>query len=168
MGAWLMWSSSCRRTSYRYHVALSRNFVPKHAGSSAALRRARLLDEESYETLDSGYRFLSNLEDRFRVMEHRSVNRLPLSGDKLRGLAVRLGYGEDGEEKLLDDYFRVTGSIRRLYTSFFGGHGKDSREELTKSLQDPARQPAPPSCTGLFQKVSEQLGSERALSKAFQ
>ncbi len=86
----------------------------------AALRSAGLLDEEPYETLNSGYRFLSNLEDRLRIMEHRSVNRMPLGGDKLKGLAVRLGYGEDGEEKLLSDYFRVTGSIRRLYTSFFG------------------------------------------------
>jgi [glutamine synthetase] adenylyltransferase / [glutamine synthetase]-adenylyl-L-tyrosine phosphorylase len=112
------------RDTWRYPEILCQNTLE----ALAALRRARLLDEESYETLDSGYRFLSNLEDRFRVMEHRSVNRLPLSGDKLRGLAVRLGYGEDGEEKLLDDYFRVTGSIRRLYTSFFGQHGKDSRE----------------------------------------
>jgi len=87
----------------------------------AALRAACLIDEESFQLLDSGYRFLSNLEDRLRIMEYRSVNRMPLSGDKLRGLAVRLGYGPEGEDLLLNDYFRITGSIRKIYLSFFAG-----------------------------------------------
>lgn len=85
----------------------------------AALYRSGILDEEFYSTLDFGYRFLSNLEDRLRIMEHRSVNRMPLQGEKLRGLARRLGYGDDGEEGLLEDYFRITASIRRMYNSFF-------------------------------------------------
>lgn len=85
----------------------------------AALYKARLIDEESFRTLDSGYLFLSNLEDRLRIMEHRSVNRMPLQGEKLRGLARRLGYGDEGEEGLLEDYFRVTTSIRTMYNSFF-------------------------------------------------
>jgi len=87
----------------------------------AALRAAGFVDEESFELLDSGYRFLSNLEDRLRIMEYRSVNRMPLSGDKLKGLALRLGYGPGGEDLLLNDYFRITGSIRKIYESFFSG-----------------------------------------------
>jgi [glutamine synthetase] adenylyltransferase / [glutamine synthetase]-adenylyl-L-tyrosine phosphorylase len=87
----------------------------------AALRAAGFVDHESFELLDSGYRFLSNLEDRLRIMEYRSVNRMPLTGDKLKGLALRLGYGVGGEDLLLNDYFRITGSIRKIYTSFFGG-----------------------------------------------
>jgi len=87
----------------------------------AALRAACIIDEESFQLLDAGYRFLSNLEDRLRIMAYRSVNRMPLSGDKLRGLAVRLGYGPEGEDLLLNDYFRITGSIRNIYTSFFEG-----------------------------------------------
>ncbi|MGO9570910.1 MAG: bifunctional [glutamate--ammonia ligase]-adenylyl-L-tyrosine phosphorylase/[glutamate--ammonia-ligase] adenylyltransferase [Desulfomonilaceae bacterium] len=85
----------------------------------AALHSAELLDEGSFRTLDSSYRFLISLEDRLRIMEHRSVDRLPLGGDKLKGLAWRLGYGDRGEDRLLNDYFRITGSIRKIYNSFF-------------------------------------------------
>ncbi|MBM3298572.1 MAG: bifunctional [glutamate--ammonia ligase]-adenylyl-L-tyrosine phosphorylase/[glutamate--ammonia-ligase] adenylyltransferase, partial [Deltaproteobacteria bacterium] len=86
----------------------------------AALFKARLIDAQKFTALDSGYRFLSNLEDRLRMMEHRTVNRLPLTGEKLKGLAVRLGYGIDGEARLLQDYYRITDSIRTIYSSFFG------------------------------------------------
>jgi glutamate-ammonia-ligase adenylyltransferase len=86
----------------------------------AALHAAGLLDETSFHALDSGYRFLSNLEDRLRIMEHRGIDRMPLTGDKLKGLAWRLGYGDRGEDRLLNDYFRITGSIRKIYESFFG------------------------------------------------
>jgi glutamate-ammonia-ligase adenylyltransferase len=87
----------------------------------AALRDEGIIDDVSFDALDSGYRWLSNLEDRLRIMEHRSIDRLPLSGDKLRGLALRLGYGEGGEDNLITDYFTVTGSIRKIYNSFFDG-----------------------------------------------
>lgn len=86
----------------------------------AALRREGLIGEEPFETLDSGYRFLTNLEDRLRIMEHRSVDRMPLEGEKLRGLARRLGYGFGREELLLKDYFSTTNSIREIYDDFFG------------------------------------------------
>ncbi len=85
----------------------------------AALHDAEFLDEGSFRTLDSGYRFLVSLEDRLRIMEHRSIDRMPLVGDKLKGLAWRLGYGGRGEDRLLNDYFRITGSIRKIYNSFF-------------------------------------------------
>jgi [glutamine synthetase] adenylyltransferase / [glutamine synthetase]-adenylyl-L-tyrosine phosphorylase len=89
----------------------------------AALRREALITEDWFQTLDSGYRFLSNLEDRLRIMEHRSVDRLPLAGEKLRGLALRLGYSDnegDGGELLVNDYRRVTEGIRKIYRAFFG------------------------------------------------
>jgi hypothetical protein len=44
---------------------------------------------------------------------------MPLGGDKLKGLAWRLGYGDQGEDRLLNDYFRITGSIRKIYNAFF-------------------------------------------------
>jgi len=64
-------------------------------------------------------------------MEHRSVDRLPLEGDKLKGLAWRLGYGDKGEDRLLNDYFRITGSIRKIYNSFFAA--VDDRVKSTGS-----------------------------------
>lgn len=86
----------------------------------AALREENLLPEEWFHSLDSGYRFLITLEDRLRIMEHRSVDRLPLAGDKLRGLARRLGYGDQGEDLLISDYRKVTEGIRKIYSTFFG------------------------------------------------
>ncbi|MBM4328865.1 MAG: bifunctional [glutamate--ammonia ligase]-adenylyl-L-tyrosine phosphorylase/[glutamate--ammonia-ligase] adenylyltransferase [Deltaproteobacteria bacterium] len=88
--------------------------------SLSALKEAGLVDDDSFKALDSGYRFLTNLEDRLRIMEHRSVNRLPLEGEKLKGLARRLGYEQDQEQRFLDDYFRITGAIRGIYNSLFG------------------------------------------------
>jgi len=85
----------------------------------AEMRRAGILDEPTFLALDSGYRFLSNLEDRLRIMEHRSVNRMPLVGKKLSGLAVRMGYGNGSEDDLLKDYFSTTNTIREIYESFF-------------------------------------------------
>ena len=52
-------------------------------------------------------------------MKHRSVDRMPLTGEQLKGLAVRLGYGEDGDELLINEYRRVTRSIRQIYDAFF-------------------------------------------------
>ena len=92
--------------------------------SLAALHQAGLIDRETFRTLDSGYRFLSDLEDRLRIMEHRSVNRIPLEGDKLKGLALRLGYGDGNHGQLINDYFQTTSSIRKIYDSFFSEDGQ--------------------------------------------
>jgi glutamate-ammonia-ligase adenylyltransferase len=79
-----------------------------------------LIDAETFTTLDKGYRFLINLEDRLRLMEHRIVDRIPLTSKKIRGLARRLGYTEQGGERLLEDYFSITRAIREIYLCFFG------------------------------------------------
>jgi hypothetical protein len=53
---------------------------------------------------------------------------MPLEGDKLKGLAWRMGYGDQGEDRLLNDYFRVTGTIRNIYNSFFNAVDGSGRE----------------------------------------
>jgi glutamine synthetase adenylyltransferase len=85
----------------------------------SALREEGLISEEKFRALDGGYRFLSGLEDRLRLMKHRSVDRITLTGEQLKGLAVRLGYGDDGDELLINEYRRVTRSIRQIYDAFF-------------------------------------------------
>jgi len=85
----------------------------------ATMLNEGLISQETFHSLDSGYRFLSNLEDRLRLMEHRSVDRFPLVGEKLRGLALRLGYDKDGDELLISEYRRITRSIREIYNSLF-------------------------------------------------
>ncbi len=91
---------------------------PNTLDALVSLRNAKLIRDEIYSSLDSGYRFLTNLEDRLRIMENRSIDRLPLSGSKLEGLAKRLGYGRDGEA-LVKDYLRIRTEIRSIYNSFF-------------------------------------------------
>ncbi len=86
----------------------------------AALHDYALIDAETFTTLDNGYRFLINLEDRLRLMEHRIVDRIPLTSQKIRGLARRLGYSEQGSDRLLEDYFSTTRAIREIYLCFFG------------------------------------------------
>lgn len=86
----------------------------------AALRRAGLVDGRSFMTMDNGYRFLTTLEDRLRLMEHRSVDRMALEGEKLRGLARRIGYDEGKESQLVEEYLATTQAIREIYISFFG------------------------------------------------
>ncbi len=85
----------------------------------SALKDNGLISEETFHALDSGYRFLSNLEDRLRLMKHRSVDRMPLTGEQLKSLALRLGYGDDGDELLINEYRRATRSIRQIYDAFF-------------------------------------------------
>jgi len=85
----------------------------------AALRQVGLVDDRSFRVMDSGYRFLITLEDRLRLMEHRSVDRIALEGEKLRGLARRMGYDEGKEQLLVQDYLATTAAIREIYNSFF-------------------------------------------------
>jgi glutamate-ammonia-ligase adenylyltransferase len=81
------------------------------------LNDQNLLDQGHYDVLSAGYLFLINLEDKLRLMENRSIDRIPLHGDKLRGLAGRLGYLEESE--FTRDYRRITESIRRVYNFIF-------------------------------------------------
>ena len=83
------------------------------------LEKSRIIDYRTFETLDSGYRFLSDLEDRIRIMEEKSVDRMPLTGEKLKGLATRLGYGLGSQESLVQKYFKVSYEIRKIYNSLF-------------------------------------------------
>jgi len=87
-----------------------------------SLHHQGLIADEAFGILENAYRFLINIEDRLRLMEHRSVDRIPLSGEKLTGLAQRLGYGKGEEARLLEEYFRNTRAVRDIYRSFFGQH----------------------------------------------
>jgi glutamate-ammonia-ligase adenylyltransferase len=101
--------------SWRLPAILSHNTLE----ALLALRENALISEDAFLAMDSGYRFLINLEDRLRLMKHRSIDRMPLAGENLRGLARRLGYGEQGDELLINEYRRVTRSIRQIYDLFF-------------------------------------------------
>lgn len=104
----------------RYGPRVPELFCQNTLEGLEALYKHNLMDRDTFTILDKGYRFLMNLEDRLRLMEHRIVDRIPLKSKKLRGLARRLDYGDQGGERLLEDYTMVTRSIREIYNRFFG------------------------------------------------
>jgi glutamate-ammonia-ligase adenylyltransferase len=106
----------------------------------AALGEAGLVDPAVRSDLESGYGFLANLEDRLRIMEHRSVDRLPLEGEKLEQLARRLGYPPGRQLDLVADYLETTAKIRAAYNSFFKS---DAFDDDRAAGPDPGKRPSP-------------------------
>lgn len=81
--------------------------------------QAGILDSETFHTLSSGYRFLSDLVDMLRLKEQRSVNRLTFQGPALKGISRRMGFGPNGSAEFIEEYFSVTRSIRKCYNKVF-------------------------------------------------
>lgn len=104
----------------KYSRDFPKIICPNTLDGLRALHDYDLIQNDAFTVLKKGYRFLINIEDRLRLMEHRSVDRIPLGGEKLTGLAQRLGYGEGGETRLLEDYFTTTRGIRQIYREFYG------------------------------------------------
>jgi glutamate-ammonia-ligase adenylyltransferase len=88
------------------------------------LRDLGLLASRSAEALLEGWRFLSRLSSRLRVVDNRSISDLDEERGDLEGLARRLGYTSPGREggarrALLGDYERHTDAIRAEYSRLF-------------------------------------------------
>jgi glutamate-ammonia-ligase adenylyltransferase len=80
------------------------------------LREAGLLREAHHQALARGYEFLRRLELRLRIVHDFAIDHLPEGGPPLRQLARRLGYfGEEPGARLLTEYARVTGEVRRTF-----------------------------------------------------
>jgi [glutamine synthetase] adenylyltransferase / [glutamine synthetase]-adenylyl-L-tyrosine phosphorylase len=72
-----------------------------------ALREAKLLTDQEYLTLTTGYRFLLQVQSRLRIVHNRSLDEVPQGADEVEKLARRLGYevpveGSAGEVFLAD------------------------------------------------------------------
>ena len=84
-----------------------------------ALRDARLLAEEEYTTLRSGYDFLRLVESRLRIVHNLSLDELPPHPEDLEKLARRLGLeaGPAGSAagQFLGELERHTTQIRELF-----------------------------------------------------
>jgi glutamate-ammonia-ligase adenylyltransferase len=80
------------------------------------LREAGLLREAQHQALVKGYEFLRRLDLRLRIVHDYAIDHLPEGGRPLWQLARRLGYfGEDPGARLLAEYARVTGEVRRAF-----------------------------------------------------
>jgi len=92
--------------------------VPGTGNVLRALKRERLVSVSDLASLEEAYRFLRLLEGRIRIVANQASSELSRDPEKLRSLARRMGYLEDGSQcgqKLLDDYERISGEVRGLF-----------------------------------------------------
>ncbi len=83
-----------------------------------ALKKERMVTPEDYGIVDEAYRFLRLLEGRMRIVSNQATSELIRDPEKLRPLARRMGYKDNGilaGQKLLDDYERISADVRSLF-----------------------------------------------------
>ncbi len=94
--------------------------VPGTHNALRALKRKGLLDEEAYRTLMRAYLFMRQLESRMRIVSNQATSGLSRDPEKLRPLALRMGY-LDGEtsagQKLLEEYESLSRQVRFVFDS---------------------------------------------------
>ena len=75
-----------------------------------------ILTKDDHGALKDAYNFLRLLEMRLRIVEDRPEGYLYEDPVKLSPLAKRAGYtGENGPERLLNDYKKITDKVRSIY-----------------------------------------------------
>jgi glutamate-ammonia-ligase adenylyltransferase len=86
----------------------------------AALAACSLLDAKEARFLDEGYRFMRRLENRLRIVQDRSIDRLVLTDRAdLERLARRFyKSGERSAERLIAEYEKHAKRVRRIYQQF--------------------------------------------------
>jgi glutamate-ammonia-ligase adenylyltransferase len=91
--------------------------VPGTINALRALRKQRILSAEDGRLLYHAYLFLRRLESRLRIVANQSTSFLSRDPEKLRTLAKRMGYADDGsaEKTLLDEYERTSREVRSTF-----------------------------------------------------
>jgi glutamate-ammonia-ligase adenylyltransferase len=92
--------------------------VPGTMNALRALHKERLLAPEDYSFLAQAYRFMRMLESRMRIVTNQATSELARDPEKLRPLARRMGYDDDGMtagQKLLLEYERISAGVRNLF-----------------------------------------------------
>ncbi len=94
--------------------------VPGTYNALRALKRQGLLDEETYRTLMRAYLFMRQLESRMRIVSNQATSELSRDPEKLRSLALRMGYTDEGTsagQKLLEEYESLSRQVRLVFDS---------------------------------------------------
>jgi glutamate-ammonia-ligase adenylyltransferase len=92
--------------------------VPGTYNALRALGKQHLMTPEANDVLLQAYLFLRRLESRMRIVSNQAASDLTRDTERLRPLARRMGYQDDGTpagQKLLQDYERMSGQIRDLF-----------------------------------------------------
>jgi glutamate-ammonia-ligase adenylyltransferase len=92
--------------------------VPGTHNALRALKREGLLDEESYRTMMRAHLFMRRLESRMRIVSNQATSALSRDTEKLRPLALRMGYldgGTSAGQKLLEEYESLSGQVRSIF-----------------------------------------------------
>jgi len=92
--------------------------VPGTMNALRALRKERLLVPEDHSFLAQAYRFMRLLESRMRIVTNQATSELSRDPEKLRPLARRMGYDDDGVtagQKLLQEYERISAEVRAVF-----------------------------------------------------
>ncbi len=92
--------------------------VPGTMNALRALYKERLLAPEDFRFLAQACRFMRLLESRMRIVTNQATSELARDPEKLRPLARRMGYDDDGMpagRKLLQEYERTSGEVRAVF-----------------------------------------------------
>lgn len=92
--------------------------VPGTMNALRALHKERLLAPEDCSFLGQAYRFMRLLESRMRIVTNQATSELSRDPEKLRPLARRMGYQDNGRpagQKLIDDYELISREVRTLF-----------------------------------------------------
>ncbi len=105
----------------RYGHAHPRIRNPKTVLALDALAHAGILSESEHAVLKNGYLFLRRAENRLRILHDVSEDVVTLKAEALEALARRLGYGEGGGNRLLEEIERnrkrITGVARKCFSA---------------------------------------------------
>jgi glutamate-ammonia-ligase adenylyltransferase len=92
--------------------------VPGTYDALRALWKEKLLAADDYRILRRAYDFIRQLESRLRIVSNQATNTLSKDPNKLRFLARRMGYTDDGSlagQHLLKDYNALNQQVHLLF-----------------------------------------------------
>ncbi len=97
-----------------------------------ALKEARIITADDYDSLADAYRFLRTVEHRIQVVQERQTHSLPRQDEEFHALARRCGYlRADGAER-----FRATlEAHRRKVSAIYGGLFLSRDERLKEEVR---------------------------------
>ncbi|HEY6837636.1 MAG TPA: bifunctional [glutamate--ammonia ligase]-adenylyl-L-tyrosine phosphorylase/[glutamate--ammonia-ligase] adenylyltransferase [Geobacteraceae bacterium] len=99
--------------------------------SLAALREARIINDEDCEALCEAYRFLRTAEHRIQVVQERQTHSLPRQDEELRALARRCGYLRNGGT---NKFMAVLEAHRTKVSAIYGALFLSRDEKLKEDI----------------------------------